>query len=429
MAISYLSGGKIGDFIQQLSIVYEKYLKTNQKAILYISNKGDEFRFGLDKAYKDLSSILALQPYIELFKIHNNEPYDVDLTSWRQCDPNGSFIGRVYKEYSVYWGVHKWIFNIPVEKKWNRFIVINTTHYRFPDNIDWNALQCEYGRNHMIFVSFEELEYKYFVKSCFQIGYYKPTSLYELYIILNSCKLFVGSLSAPLSITLSLHSPSTIGYVGSKQNYMDYLIFKSIKTYIRRAYILTTDLNSERSQFCRQLLSDIGFETVLVEATPHENKILSNRISMTEIYKKIYSSTDAEWSYVFEDDINILDKVEMKELMAYEDISSKFFYLGCCGPNNVVKTEHEINNQPVYKINGGYVKGLHAVAFSKQGICEFLQLINREEDQSCPMDVILEKFAQAIKPNIVRYDLESYIKGHQGLFFQDRIRFPTSITN
>jgi len=43
------------------------------------------------------------------------------------------------------------------------------------------------------------------------------------------------------------------------------------------------------------------------------------------------------------------------------------------------------------------------------------------------MDMILEKFSEKYPTNVIRYDLESYLHGHRGIFFQDRDRFPSSI--
>ena len=42
-------------------------------------------------------------------------------------------------------------------------------------------------------------------------------------------------------------------------------------------------------------------------------------------------------------------------------------------------------------------------------------------------NTILEKFTEIYPANVIRYDLESYIKGHRGLFFQDRNRFPSTM--
>ena len=43
------------------------------------------------------------------------------------------------------------------------------------------------------------------------------------------------------------------------------------------------------------------------------------------------------------------------------------------------------------------------------------------------MDLILSNFSEIYSANVVRYDLESSIKGHRGIIFQDRNKFPTSI--
>jgi hypothetical protein len=429
MPVSYLSGGKIGDFIQQLSVVYEKYLETHDKAIIYISDKGDTFRFGVEKAYKDLFPIIQRQPYIEKFMIHNDEHTDIDLTSWRNY--NGPYIDRMLDEYSIHWGAHPWVHDVPTDNKWSGNVVVSTTHYRFPDHIDWENIMSQYGKEHFIFVSFEKEHYEHFTKNGFEISYYQPGSMEEFYTILNSCRLFIGSLSMPLSIALSLHTPSVIGFVGSKRNYMDYQIFKDIKRNMRKAYLLTINRTSERACFCKKLLREIGFETMVVEATPHKDTVVSNKMSMMKIYEEIASSsTDTDWSYVFEDDINTLEPTDITEIIRYEAISDTFFYLGCCGPREVVETEHTINNNIVYRIDKGHVRGLHAVAFTKNGAHEFLEFIKNEENHDeTYLDVILKRFSQYIHPNIVRYDLESYIGGHRGLFFQDRNAFPSSISN
>ena len=71
------------------------------------------------------------------------------------------------------------------------------------------------------------------------------------------------------------------------------------------------------------------------------------------------------------------------------------------------------------------VRGLHAIGLSKNGAKELLEY--SQKSSKIYMDMILEEFAQLNNPNMVRYDLESYISGHRGIFFQDRNKFPTSI--
>lgn len=231
----YVSGGKLGDFIQQLSVVYEKFLVDKEPAIVYISNRGDTFRFGVQKAYEDLLPIVSKQPYIKEFKIHHGEPYDVDLSSWRAYtahDPLTDYLTWMKVEYGIDWGKNKWILNIPTDPNWKDKIVINTTHYRFPETFPWQDYSNTEPHK-LIFVGFDAKDYEDFVaRTGFQVLFFKPHSIYDFCIIIQSCELFVGSLSAPLSIAFALHAPLRIGFFGKKQKHPDYHIFQTIDTFI-----------------------------------------------------------------------------------------------------------------------------------------------------------------------------------------------------
>lgn len=225
--VSYVSGGKFGDFIQQLSIIYERFLLDKRPAVLYISNRGDHFTYGVKKAYKDLFPIVSKQHYIKEFKIHQGEPFDVDLSSWRHRITNGvdfidNYILWMKYEYNIDWGKHKWILDIPKCPFWEDTIIVNTTNNRFPDNIDWHA----FPRQKLVFIGFNKDGYNYFVKNVFSIHFHQVQTLYEMCIILNSCKIFIGSLSAPLSLAFGLHSPFKIGF---QKNHYEYGLFRCIQ--------------------------------------------------------------------------------------------------------------------------------------------------------------------------------------------------------
>lgn len=228
MTTIYVSGGRLGDFIQQLSIVYERFLLDRKPAIIYISNRGDTFQKGLEKAYNDLMPILSKQPYIKEFKIHNEEPYDIDLSSWRKHLQTDHYLIWMKKEYHIDWGKHKWLFNIPTNPIWKKYIVINTTHRRFPDMINWTILIRRWRPENMVFIGFDQEDYLHFVKHVFKIRFHRLHSLLELCTILNSCKLFIGSLSSPLSFAMGMHVPTKIGFFGKKENHMDYRVFHTI---------------------------------------------------------------------------------------------------------------------------------------------------------------------------------------------------------
>ena len=196
--------------------------------------------------------------------------------------------------------------------------------------------------------------------------------------------------------------------------------------YRRKAYVLTCDVSSERAQFSKIVLETIGFEVVLFPAIPDQNRVVSNKKSMMAIYD-IIAKGDAEWVYVFEDDINMMEDITLAEIVQYETISSMFFYLGICdyGPKKTNYHEVKINDHPV-SIAAGKVRGLHAIGLSKRGAEELLAFISNNWHISF-MDVCLEEFSKIYPANIVRYDLESYLTDHRGIIYQDRIRFPSTI--
>ena len=195
----------------------------------------------------------------------------------------------------------------------------------------------------------------------------------------------------------------------------------------RKCYLLTGDLNSERCQFSKNILQKVGFEVIFFNFIHNENKIISNKNSMIAIYELIANGND-EWVYVFEDDVNILEDIKIDEIIKYESISTKFFYLGLCvcqDNDKIYINKDKINNNDVIIVKGK-IRGLHAIGLNKNGAKELIEFI-KNFDNYIYMDMILEEFSILYPANVVRYDLESYIYGHRGVFFQDRNKFPSTI--
>ena len=201
----------------------------------------------------------------------------------------------------------------------------------------------------------------------------------------------------------------------------------------RIAYLLTGDETSERTLFSKEVLENIGFDVHMILFLAHPNKVISNKISMQLIYQRIaeMSSDDDDdadhyFAYVFEDDINVLEPITLEEIVKYENVSERFFYLGVCQYDNikVIPTVIKINQSPVYQVSGG-IRGLHAIGLSKKGAKELLAFSQTSDWEY--MDMILEDFSRLYPANVVRYDLCSYIPGHRGIVFQDRERFPSTI--
>ena len=212
--ITYASGGLLGDFIHQLSVIHQNYLQTGRRGILYIANTGDAFRTGIAQTYKDTYDIIIGQSYIKDYKIHAGEQYDINLSSWRadpmlfKCNWN-----ELYKKvYNVDWGTKPWLKIKEVLPEWQNKIIINTSKFRFPEQINFNDLITKYGVDNIIYIGFAEKEYyRFIMKTGIKtIKFHKLSTLVEMCNIINSCKLMVGSLSAPMAFAHGMHKESFI---------------------------------------------------------------------------------------------------------------------------------------------------------------------------------------------------------------------------
>ena len=220
--ITYICGGFFGDFIQSLSVVCEKFYETGRKGILYISNHRESFKC-IENTYNDLYPIIKKQVYIQDFKLYNNESFEIDLSSWRDSNLlHKTNWYHIFKStYNIEWGKRKWLTNIKYDDNWKDKVVINTTTYRFPFNIDFNLLHTLHSEN-LIFISSNKSEHNYFENQTkLSIKYYEFKDFLELTTIINSCKLFIGSLSAPLSIAHALHKPRICGLTLMGNNALD----------------------------------------------------------------------------------------------------------------------------------------------------------------------------------------------------------------
>ena len=195
---------------------------------------------------------------------------------------------------------------------------------------------------------------------------------------------------------------------------------------IRHAYLLTTDVKSERTIYSKKILEQIGFIVNVVQHIPHLSPVVSNRFSMKKIYNIIIES-GLSYAYVFEDDIDIHENITLDEIIKYEKLSDHFFYLGICedrGHTTVQDTQYSICGHKVMSISGN-VRGLHAIGVSNIGAKDLLTFSRLSGH--IYMDMVVEDFSRLHRANIVRYDLQGKTRGHRGIFFQARDKFPTTI--
>ena len=235
----YISSGTLGDFIHQLSIINEKFYETGKKGILYITDKYNLFRTGVNNTYNDTYEIVSKQIYIKDYKIYNNENYDINLSEWRKYPSifnnneyfkqfkntyltwinskyenlnsiNGTWYNIFNTVYNIDWAKHKWL-DIPTDKKWENIILINSVSYRDISNLDFTELK-NYKYEKIIFITNNENDYNHFKnKHKLNIDCYYPKNFYETCVVINSCKLFIGSLSAFLTIAHACNIKHIIG--------------------------------------------------------------------------------------------------------------------------------------------------------------------------------------------------------------------------
>jgi hypothetical protein len=212
--IYYIAGGKLGDFIYQLSVIKYNYDKLGKKGVLYLANIGDKFSFSLDKTYNDTKELISKQEYIKDYQVYNNQKYDINLSSWRSKVTVSNIFNwiQIYKiSFDIEWAKTKWLENIYNDTSLNDTILITHSLMRYNNNIDFSIINTLVENNNVSFICFDMIEYDNFRnKYNININTIVCKDINEIAIKINSCKLLIGNLSAPLAVSLALHK-RTIG--------------------------------------------------------------------------------------------------------------------------------------------------------------------------------------------------------------------------
>ena len=219
--IYYTASGLLGDFIIQLSVICENYYRTGRKGVLTMTD-AVPFRRGLLKTYEDIRPIVIAQPYIQDFTLDYFPESSVYLGTWRENRllHKVSWAELLLDEYGIHYGNHKWI-HTENRSEWNSKVIIHTVSYRFPINLDFSTIVREHGIENIVFLGekpalLEKSTYDIFMeRTGVHIPHvYVPETFAEMCVAINSCKLFVGALSMPLTIAQACKVPHIIGYSG-----------------------------------------------------------------------------------------------------------------------------------------------------------------------------------------------------------------------
>lgn len=219
--LDFIATGRMGDFIQALFAVKNICDKHKTDANIYITDKidpfgGDIWNLGLEKAYQDIKDLIMQQPYINKFEIlpdNFNGPY-INLNNWRQgvyddCIRDG-YYSRSWSEFLS----TEYKFIIPENYPWLQTrrdddlkdtLVIHRSLHRHNPNFFWKGIINTYkaAERDILFLTCSQQEWDEFpFKEGVKLQLVSTISQMAVYI--NSCKLFIGNQSAPFALASAL---------------------------------------------------------------------------------------------------------------------------------------------------------------------------------------------------------------------------------
>lgn len=189
----FILGGRMGDLVHMLYVVKN----TPGKHDLFITDKrelhSDGFIYNLDQTILELMPVVLQQEYINSVNPYNNEDA-VNLNMWRRYAYSASWTNLLSKTFEVPVNPYPWI-KVETDPSWEDKIVIHCSTPE-PRKGNWDGIDL----SDSIFCGSEQ-EYANFNRS---IPFFSPKTLRKWFIIINSCKLFIGNQSLPLAIAHSL---------------------------------------------------------------------------------------------------------------------------------------------------------------------------------------------------------------------------------
>lgn len=226
--MNFLTSGKLGDFIHTLYVVKYYSLNNNNINLHYHS----KFLEGLDLigSFNSLKSLADKQPYINSFKIYDDViPIDVNLTDFRYNHNINNFgwtdllidTHRMNKKNCLDW-IKSWIETDIDERYQNKIIIHRSNKKMKNETFPWKKLLGRYrNENDIIFVSFDEQEFNSFLREYDEknIEFVKVNNMYELSVIINSCKLFIGNQSMPFCMASALNKDRVVEICGEYHLY------------------------------------------------------------------------------------------------------------------------------------------------------------------------------------------------------------------
>lgn len=218
--INFIASGLLGDFIQSLYTIKNVCRQEHAIANLYLASGhgGDDWRFGPERAYNDLKSLISQQPYINKFELLQERPENfINLNDWRIRAAN-DFVNK--GEYPTCWSEllsqefhfslptngYAWL-TAPISAEFQGTVLVHRSYHRH-SGFKWGEALQQLLPNHKVcFLTSNERDW---VEFGFKVAGLEPLfvdTIEQMATALNSCKYFIGNQSAPFSLACALDKP------------------------------------------------------------------------------------------------------------------------------------------------------------------------------------------------------------------------------
>lgn len=218
--LNFIHGGRLGDFIHGLFAVKNICKRDNKKANLYIYDIG--WQIGINNVYEELFPVITSQSYINSFEILTGYTLDKSavVSNQKLLDEGYIDLGNYIRsphlyhkcwtdifllDYQLEFTEYKWIEYTKIDSYFSHRIVINrrtTSQERLNQYFPYDQL-LNNTVHKPVFISSCQKDFDLFPHKD-KCDFHHIKSIDEMFTIINSCGLFIGNLSAPLTIANSI---------------------------------------------------------------------------------------------------------------------------------------------------------------------------------------------------------------------------------
>lgn len=212
--LTYIVGGRLGDFIYALYVVWAKYKETGKKGRVYLSDRKEwlcePMARPLEETYAELRPLVMHQEYIQEFEVYGNggggevAPFDYNLNLWRAYHGKVEWLGMLQQVYRLkVTDRGPWIVCPPSESNVRSAVLMHKSLHRANADFPWERLLPQIQA---VFVTCDIKEYVGFPAKS-MVGCALCKDLCEMVGCIDRCTLFIGNQSAPLAIAAALGKP------------------------------------------------------------------------------------------------------------------------------------------------------------------------------------------------------------------------------